>query len=305
MGNFKKNISVLLVLLLIGIIFITNKSAKVLNTKPSIAVTTFALYDITKHIAQDSMNVSMIMPIGVDAHTFEPTPKLMVNINKADLVIYSGAGLEPWIHGFEFKKAVINMSKHVKLRKLNHTEVKEDGHENLIDPHYWLDPNNMKIATNVITNALIKISPSNKKLYIKNRDSYLAMLNSLDKDYRKDLSICKLNTIIVNHNAFGYVAQRYGFHVEALTGLTPEAEPSARNMARLIDMIKKDSVSTVFFESFVNNRAMKSIANEAKVAVNVFQPLANVTSDEAKKHSTYESIMKENLYKLSKALKCQ
>lgn len=302
MKNFKKFVFVLLALLLIAVAFFMSKVNKPNDTKSKISVTTFALYDVTKHIVGKSMDVDMIIPIGVDAHSFEPTPKTMININRSNLVIYSGAGLEPWVRGFKFHGDVINMSKYVKLRMIKHSEHKDS---NLIDPHYWLDPNNMMIAAKVITKELIKLFPKKQSLYIKNRDKYLNMLSKLDEDYKKSLSSCKRDTIIVNHNAFGYMAKRYGFKVDALSGLTPEAEPSAKNMSKLIDMIKKHSISTVFFESFVNNRAMKSIADETKSSVEVLQPLANITSDEQKKHSSYESIMRENLNKLSKALLCR
>ncbi len=278
------------------------------STKPVVALSTFSLYDIAKHIAGDTLDIFMIMPPGVDAHSFEPTPKLMVKIQESVLVIYSGAGLEPWIKKFRFKSGVINMSEYVKLRQLteehhHHEHDEHCSHESSLDPHYWLDIQNMIKATQVITEAFIKILPQYKNLYYKNEASYIRMLKELDAEYSASLKDCKKDTIIVNHDAFSYLAQRYGFHVEALSGLSPDAQPSAKNMAKLIEHVKEYKLKTVFFETFVSDKAIKSIANEAKVNVDVLYPLGNITKEQ--KNTSYEELMKVNLKKISNALECR
>ena len=309
MKNLK---NIIFVLVVIAFIFaITTLSNKTQNgdgvSKPMFSLSTFSLYDIAHHIAGDSVELVMILPFGVDPHSFEPTPKLMAKISNSKLVVYSGAGLEPWTDGFDFKGRVIDMSHHVKLRKLDphHHHHDKNHHSSEFDPHYWLDISNMILATNLITDELIKISPQNKELYLKNRDSYIKTLNKLDDDYKKTLSSCHGDTIIVNHNAFSYMANNYNFHVEALSGLSPEAQPSAKKMIELIEHVKEHNISTVFFESFVSDKAIKSIAGEAKVSVDVLQPLGNITADEAKQKLSFEDIMRENLQKISKALKCR
>lgn len=306
--NFNNKI---LMMAIATVISLMPVEAKELSKKATVAVSTFSLYDISKNIAADTAEIFMILPFGVDAHSYEPTPKEVIKISKSDLVVYNGASLEPWIDGFEFKNKTINMSLHVKLRELgedenHHNHHHHHGHnDSSADPHYWLNPENMIIATQIIAKELINLLPQNKDIYVKNRDNYIDMLKSLDEKYKKSLSTCKLDTIIVNHNAFSYLAERYGFHVEALSGVSPEAEPSAKNMMRLIQHVKEHKVSTLFFESFVSDKAIKSIASEAKVACDVLQPLGNITADEAKQKLSYEDIMKINLEKISKALECQ
>ena len=233
----------------------------------------------------------------------------MAKIFNSSLVVYSGAGLEPWTESFEFKNRVIDMSENVKLKSLHvQCNANHDHHAHnhgTIDPHYWLDIKNMIIATNVMTDEFIKIAPQNQKLYKQNRDSYIAMLNKLDEKYSNRLKECKKETIIVNHNAFSYLSKNYGFEVEALSGLSPEAQPSAKSMVKLIEHVREHNLSTIFFESFVSDKAIKSIANEAKVSVDVLQPLGNITADEADKKLSYEDIMLDNLDKISKALECE
>lgn len=307
MKDFRNIIFVLIIATFLLQMYVSKEDAKVKNEKPTVSLSTFALYDIAKNISQDSMNLVMILPLGVDAHSFEPTPKLMVKIMRSQLVIYSGAGLEPWTSSFEFKSKVIDMSKSVKLLK---PKDEHEGHahnhgQDAVDPHYWLDIQNMISATKLISKEFIKISPENKQVYKSNSEKYVAKLKSIDAKYKKALSNCKKETIIVNHNAFSYLSNNYGFHVEALSGLSPDAQPSAKDMLRVIEHVKEHDVKTIFFESFVNDKAMKSIAQEAKVSVEVLQPLGNITRDEAEKNLSYEDIMLDNLQKISKALVCE
>jgi len=309
-----KNLKIIVAVLMIALgalLFFMSTSEKVVKAqKPIVAVTTFALYDIVKHIAADTVEIVNILPFGVDPHSFEPTPQLMAKIEKSALVIYSGAGLEPWVSGFHFKSKAIDMSHFVKLRKLDSNEHELHEHHDsqcvhsTTDPHYWLDFKNMQIATEVITKALIELLPQNKALYEKNEKKYIEMLQRLDSEYKKRLSSCKADTVVVSHNALGYLSRDYGFKVESLTGLSPEAEPSAKDVTRIMNDIKKDGVTTIFFEHFVNDKVIKSIAKDTHINIDVFQPLGNITKDEAAAHLSYEDIMKRNLEKLSKALMC-
>jgi zinc transport system substrate-binding protein len=311
MNNTKKIVFAVVVVAIIAMVFILNQEKAPIDKRKMVAVSTFSLYDITKHIAGDSVKIVNIIPFGVDAHSFEPTPKLMAEIERSALVIYSGAGLEPWTRGYEFKNKVIDMSKHVRIRELDadehehHTHHDEQCIHNKIDPHYWLDFANMEKATEIVTQNLIKLEPKNELMYTENKKKYIKMLNSLNQDFSNSLKSCNLDTIIVNHNAFGYLSHRFGFHVESLSGLVPQAQPSAKDMSRVIKVIQEHDVPVVFAESFVSAKAMQSVAGEAKVKVEVLQPLGNITADEAKKNLTYEDIMRENLQKIHKALMCR
>ena len=296
-----KNIKVIAIFLVIALgvlsLFIANQKNTPQDKRAIVAVTTFALYDVVSHIGGDTIKVVHILPFGVDPHSFEPTPKLMAQIEKSKLVIYSGAGLEPWTDGFTFKSKAINMSKYVHLRYLK----KSKG---ATDPHYWLDFANMQMVANVVTKELIELFPQNKKLYLHNKEEYIAMLQKLDKIYREKLSNCRVNTVVVSHNALGYLAKNYGFQVESLTGLAPEAQPSAQDVTRIMQDIQKEGATTIFFENFVNDSVIKRIAKDTHIHLDVFQPMGNITKDEANAHLTYKDIMYKNLDKLSKALMC-
>jgi len=307
MKNLKNIVFVLVVAVFVLWMMMQDAKRDKTTDKPVISLSTFSLYDIAKHIAGESAELVMILPFGKDPHSFEPTPKLMAKIFKSDLVVYSGAGLEPWIDGFDFGGRVVDMSKRVRLRKLNPNE--HHNHHHLknahYDPHYWLDIQNMILATNVIADELVKISPANKDMYLKNKNKYIASLKKLDEDFKKELRTCQNDTIIVNHNAFSYMAHNYNFHVKSLSGFSPQAQPSAKKMIELANLVKKYNLNVVFFESFANDKAIKSIASETGSQVEMLEPLGNITADEAKRNLDFEGIMRENLQKLSKAMKCQ
>jgi len=280
------------------------------KTKPLVAITTFALYDVVRAIGAKEVELVTILPFGVDPHSFEPTPKLMAKIERADIVFYSGAGLEPWVENLSFKHKAVDVSKYVVLRKLASDEFEfHQHHDNqcshtTIDPHYWLDFTNMKRIAHLVATELIELVPQKKALFLENEKKYIHMLAKLEKAYQTHLSSCRQKSVVISHNALGYLAQKYHFKVDSLTGLSPEAQPSAKDITRIMKEIHKEGVTTIFFEHFVNDKIVTSIAKDTGVHLDVFQPLGNITADEAHAGLTYEDIMYKNLNKLTKALDC-
>ena len=319
MKNVIKIFSILLVAFILLELFIFQKSDTNKNDKQTLFVSTFALYDLSKYIAGNTLEVKNILPLGVDPHSFEPTPKLVGQIQNSDIVLYGGVELEPWIKGFEFKNRAIDISKHVKLIKTSHENEhdheeeahEEDEHEHHegcshgdLDPHYWLDFSNMKTLANLVTKELSTLNPVSEGYYTKNRDNYIEMLNRLEKEYAKRLGSCKLDEVILSHSSIGYLAKEYKFEQESISGLNSETKPSPKHMAEILEHIKEHNITTIFYESFTNDKLIKSIASQAKVNVELLQPLGNVTSKELKEGISYESAMLSNLEKLAKALEC-
>ena len=310
MKNFKIIALFLILLFVLLELFVFSKKTEEKSLKPIVSVSTFSIYDIVKHIADDSVTIVNMIPFGVDPHSFELTPKIMANIERSSLVLYSGAGLEPWIEKLEFKSKAVDLSKYAKLRELGSDEFEFHKHHDeqcahtKIDPHYWLDFSNMIKLANVITVDLEKILPQNRDIYRQNRDKYIEKMMKLDRYYTKYLGICKVNTVILNHNSLGYLAHNYNFHAESLSGLSPEADPSPSDIKRILREIEHDGVNTIFYENFVNSKVMKAISKDSNVKAEVIAPLGNITADEARANETYERLMYKNLEKLSKAMLC-
>lgn len=317
--NLKSTIFILVIVVFLFQIILFNQDSKITSDelkilqKQSIALSTFPLYDIAKNIAKDKMQTYMILPIGVDVHSYEPNPKELVKLYESSLVVYSGADLEPWVSRLNFQNKTIDMSRYVDLINLDESSHEEHGHEHhddsckhgSLDPHYWLSINNMIKATKKITNAMIELDLTNKDFYLENQNKYIKKLQLLDAEYKNSLSTCKTKEILTNHNAFSYLGQNYGFEIISLSELSPDAQTSAKNMIKLIEHIKEHDISTVFYESFASSRAISAIAKESNIKVEVLQPLANITADEEKQNFSYEDIMRQNLSKLKEAMDCQ
>lgn len=314
-SDVKKAIIVLLILLalLVAALMVLTPEKKVRSDHPDVIVTTFALYDIARHLLAQDAEVQMLIPFGRDVHTYEPTPLDMARVEHARLFLYSGAGLEPWASHFASLKQAVDMSRVVSLRVAEHGHHHEaehhdaDDHEEVhasgYDPHYWLDIDNMIRLTEAMQREFIRLYPNRADAIRERAQRYIARLKQLDALYKKRLSACRLDTIVVNHNAFGYLAQRYGFHVAPITGLSPDTMPDAKTMASLSEIIRSKKINTVFYESFISDKLATALAKESGAKVAVLQPLANITAKEI--GADYFRLMNENLLKLHDALECQ
>jgi len=291
---------VLLLIVFLGEILMFDNNSHAQDNKVFIAVTSYPLYEITNKLIGSEVEVLKLIPYGVETHAYTPSVKTMSSILHAKLFIYNGLGMEPWVNK-EYNNA-INMSQYVKLNEA-FADHEHAHHNSDADPHYWLAVYNMIKMTQAIQNNLIETFPTFKNLIDINTKTYIAELRVLDAEYRKALSECKRKEIVVNHNAFGYLASSYNFEVHSLTGLSPDEQVSAKNLKEITDLVKDENINTVFFESFVSDKLAQTISKETGTQVKSLQPLANVTKEEADRG--YIIIMQENLEKLKIAMECE
>ena len=292
---------VLLLAVFIGeLLIFENKTP---DQNPYIAVTSFALYDISNHVAGGKIEIKKLVPFGVEMHTYMPSAKTMSELSKAKIFIFNGLGVEPWIKK-EYPNQ-LDMSKFVKLQEAHGEECVEDDHhhEDEADPHYWLDIDNMILMTKAIALNLSQTFPEHKTSFEANAKAYIIELKKLDKEYVDALRGCKHQEIVVNHNAFGYLGHRYGFSSHSVTGLSPDEQVSAKKMREITDLVKSEDIKVVFFESFVSPEVAQTISNETGAKAQSLQPLANVNRDEEAKG--YIGLMRDNLQKLKTAMECK
>lgn len=300
-------LAVVLLLFTIALFFSQNEKTATSQT-PVISVSTFALYDIAKHVGGKSVNVEMVIPFGVEVHSFEPTPKTIISIKKSALFFYSGADLEPWVIKLARSDNMRDMSKFVDLREVKEEGEEHEGHhhgEEAFDPHYWLDIGNMKLLTQKIALEFVKMDPDNEAQYVKRAAAYIEELTALEKSYQKRLQNCQVREVVLHHNILGYVAADYNFSVEPLTGLSPDALADAQTMARLSRAIKEKGIQVLFFEAFVSDRLMQNLARENGVELDYLEPLANITAAQAETGMRYIDGMQINLEKLTHAMRCE
>jgi len=298
-------LGIFIMIIVVGLVLVnTTTDAKHSSNTKSIGVSTFALYDIASHLLPQEIDVFMVVPFGVDVHSFEPTPKDMVRIQESELFFYSGAGLEPWSHAFTNNKNSVNMSQYVSLIEMDKDH---EHHHNTygLDPHYWLSIANMQGLSEEMASQLLEAFPKYSKQITGNAKSYITTLKALGQKSKAMFLECHKKEIVVNHNAFGYLAHDYGFKIHALSGFSPDAMPSASNMARLVRLVKQEHIKTLFFESFVSDKLMRSIAKESGADIEVLQPLANISGDAYEAGEDYVSIMQTNITKLAEVLECQ
>jgi zinc transport system substrate-binding protein len=172
------------------------------------------------------------------------------------------------------------------------------------DPHVWLDPNLYETMVAQIERALADAAPADASTFRHNADAFEQQISTLASEYASGLASCQRTTIVTNHAAFGYLASEYGLTQDAISGLAPDAEPSAQRLAQLKDLVEREGITTIFTEDLVSPKVAETLANEAGVHTAVLHTLEGLTADEVAAGDDYISQMRENLTRLEDALGC-
>lgn len=280
--------------------------------KMRVVVSSFPLYDFAKNVGGDLVEVKLLLPPGVEAHGFSPTPHDMIAMQQADLFLYTSKNLESWADAFveaspTGKSNGIEVGEHlISFGDGQHHEHNgEGGHGG--DPHIWLNPLFAMKMAEVISVELIKVDPSHRDEYEQNYSKYIGELRQLDKEIEKSLGSCKFHTIISGgHFAFGPFAKRY--RLDALSpfqGYSPGAQPSPRAIANLVKYVRKTGSKAIFHEELIQPKIAKIIASETGVTLLLLHGVHNVSKDELQRGESYLSLMRKNLDNLKLGLQCQ
>ncbi|MFB5597836.1 MAG: metal ABC transporter substrate-binding protein [Nitrosopumilaceae archaeon] len=269
--------------------------AETADTSKIVALTSFyPLYEFTSQVGQSNVDISLLVPAGVEPHDWEPTIHDIERMQQADLVIINGIGFENWIDNIDeinSRALIVDTSKGVDI-----ISSKDDEHS-LGDPHIWLNPVMAKIQVQNIANSLIKVDPENKNLYQENANSYISKLDALDATIKDELKECKTD-FIAFHKAFSYFAIQYGLNQHTIVKTNdPLAEPTSKTLEEIIKQAKQFETDVIFTEEGVDTRTSQVIANELDGQVLVLSPL-EVNEDD----SNYFAKMEQNLSNLKEAL---
>ena len=244
-------------------------------------------------IASAETIVENLTPSGAEPHDLELSPSDVRAVARAAYVLYLGEGFMPGL------ETAVEQREGRSLDLLaggDLQEARDEGGEIVRDPHIWLDPVRYAAMARAIGVELGQVE-SAERLARK--------LEGLDSEFRRGLAVCKRREIVTSHAAFGYLASRYGLEQVPLEGLSPEAEPSARGIADLVDRVETSGATTVFFETLVSPKLAETVAREAGVETAVLNPLEGLTDDEIAAGEDYFSVMRSNLAALQKALGCR
>lgn len=238
--------------------FISPVTAKTLNVVASFSI----LGDMVHKVAGDNVHLTTLVGPDGDAHSFEPSPDDAALLAKADIVFLNGLGFESWfarLAAASGTKAVfVATSFGVSSRKMD-----EDG-ETVLDPHAWQNLANGLIYIRNIRDALIKADPAHQAEYTTNAERYMSEISALDTWTREQIQSLPRDKrkVITTHDAFGYFGAAYGVTFMAPEGLSTDAEPGARDLARLIDEIRSKKIRALFIENMTDPRMMQTIASE-------------------------------------------
>jgi zinc transport system substrate-binding protein len=303
----------------------------------TVYTTIYPLEDFTKKIGGEFVEVQSIYPPNVDAHSFEPSPKDMVNLANSDLFIYTGVGLE----GFAEKASEALKKEDVQIVKAaegieliettdnhhhddgdsdsehhedenEHSEEdehaeseahEEEGHDDGdLDPHVWLDPVLSIDLANNIKDALSKLMPEHATEFETNFNQLKSELEKLDQEFKTTIESSKTRNLLVAHAAYGYWEKRYGIEEIAISGLSPTQEPTQKELQTIIEESTEHNIHYVIFEQNVSPKVAKIIQEELEAESLTLHNLEAVTEENIKQKDDYFSIMRKNLETIKKAL---
>ena len=276
----------------------------------------FPLQEFARAVGGDQVQVALLLPPGAEAHSWEPRPSDVVKVSQADIFIYVSPSLEPWVD------KVLRAAQSKKLRVLEASQglplIKAEGPEERtgraggsrgpekMDPHLWLDFALDQKIVDTIAAAFSEKDPIHAADYKNNAQIYLGKLNDLDQRYRQALAKCRHRQILLSgHAAFAYLAKRYGLQQIALSGISPDAEPTPKKMAGVVEMAHKTGIKFIYVEELVNPKLAQSLSKEAGVGILTLNAGHNLTAQQVKEKVTFLEVMEKNLKNLEKGLECQ
>ena len=267
----------------------------------SIVASFYPLQFVAEQVGGDAVEVANLTPAGAEPHDLELTPQQVAEIGEADLVLYV-PGFQPAVDeaiAAEAPDTAVDMSAGITLLEGHAHEEGEEhageehaGEEGATDPHIWLNPLNMVTMGATVADRLAPLAAGSTAAIDANRSSFDAAMTALDEEWAAGTASCDSRDLVVSHEAFGYLAERYDFEQVGISGLSPESEPSAAKVAEVADFVRANGVRTIYFETLVDPKVAQAVASETGAATAVLDPIEGLAPDAS---GDYTSIMRSNL----------
>lgn len=273
-----------------------------------IVATLFPQYDFAREICKDRASITLLLPPGMDSHSYAPTPQDVLKATEADLFIYTGAALEPWSAQLaeNASGAVLDASSGIPLLDGGHIHA-SSAHESAeadTDPHIWTNPQNAVRMTETICEAVCALDPENAGFYRQNADLYIEKLSALDAEFEAAVAAAPRKKLVFGgHFAMRYFTNRYGLsYLAAFDACSGEAEPSPSVLLEIIEEMKSEGVPAVYFNELSTPRTALLIAEETGAKALLLHSCHNLSKTE--QEETYLSLMYRNLENLKIGLGC-
>ena len=282
------------------------------NGKLDVVASFYPLEFIARSVGGDAVNVTTLTAPGVEPHDLELTPKQVGTIAGAKLVVYE-KNLQPAVDeavaqnakdaGFDVAPAANLEATGADFEEHPNSGAAPAAHTaNALDPHFWLDPVRYAAVVKAVEEKLAATDSANAEGYHARAKTLLAEVGRLDTEYKTGLADCTLKTFVTSHQAFAYLAKRYGLTMVGIAGFTPDAEPTPSRIKEVQDIVKAQHVTTIFYEELVSPKVAETIARDVGVKTAVLSPIEGLSDANSKE--TYLTLMQENLQELRKANSC-
>lgn len=286
-----------------GIYILTQPSTPQTGTKLNVIATFYPLADFAQNVGGDKVTVSILVPETVDVHDFEPTPSSITAVSTADVLIYNGVGLEPWIQN------VVSSSENKNLVQVDTSQgitllpvAQQFQDDNMIyDPHIWLNPVDVQQQVRNILQGLIQADPADSEYFTQNADTYIAKLEALNQQAINATTGTATNRFVTFHEAFSYFANQYNITQVPILGPFEE-EPSAGDIQNVIDAIHQYGLRYVGYESLENPAISQSISTQTNASLIEMNPIEGLTDEQKTAGDNYITLMQRNIENIHLAL---
>lgn len=260
------------------------------GSTPEVVTSFYPLQYVTQRIVGSHARVSNLTQPGREPHDLELSVRQTGSVEDAHLVVYEKG----------FQAAVDDAVAQTRPRRV--VDASTSGRVLGHDPHFWLDPTRLSAVAGDVERQMAAADPAHQGDYARNLTRLQHDLAALDASFKRGLASCRITTIVVSHDAFGYLGRRYGLKVVGINGLSPDAEPSASHIRQLQDLIRSDGITTVFSEELASRRFADSLAGDLHIKTAVLDPIEGLS--DATADQDYLSLMRRNLVTLRKADRC-
>lgn len=281
-----------------------------------VVTTLFPVYDFARNIGLDSIDVTLILPPGVEPHSFEPKPEDLMTVAKADIFIYTSREMEPWAETLlagvvkDGKPAAVEAGSGGRYINVPDRVAADHHHDKEAhgarDPHIWLDIRNAMIMVDTIAEAFANKVPGKREVFLAHAAAYKKRLQDLESRFNAGLSVCTTRKLIHGgHFAFAYLADRYNLEYISAYGVSADSEPSPRKIMELVNTVRHNGLKNVFYEELLSPGIAKAVSGETGAMLLKLHGIHNVTRQEFENGITYIDLMEQNLAALRKGLECR
>ncbi len=275
------------------------------RSKVDVAAAFYPVAFAAQKVGGTRVGVTNLTPVGAEPHDLELNSDQLDRLLDAKVAFVLGRGFQPAVEKAADRRDGPTVDLLPKLVDARGKKVAEEGEAGGLDPHVWLDPVLMSQLVGEVERGLATADPKGAATYERNTHALRDQLGALDARYRERLTGCARDLLVTSHEAFGYLATRYGLHQQGVAGLSPDQEPDPARLGELAQLARDQGVTTVFTEENVSPRIAQTLAREAGgLKTEVLSPLESLTKKERDASADYFTLMDANLDKIAAALGC-